>query len=233
MGPASGVLQAVQSEHNQQEIAWAARAWAEACGAAAARPRTEDIHWGEEPLLELIEHLDLGARRTAAPSQPGQAGVARHPAGVGRRQERATAIETEPLGADESEALIDALLDDDEPRRRRAPRCSKRPGRGTHSSSRRRSACFEANGSAVERIPDTLQALIAARIDHLPEGEKSVLQRAAVIGRTFWSSAVEHLGGDARRRARPLLDDLLLREFVLTEQRSTISGEEAYRSSTS
>ena len=56
-----------------------------------------------------------------------------------------------------------------------------------------------------------------------------MLQRAAVIGRTFWSGAVEHLGGDGDGELEPLLDDLLLREFVLTEPRSTISGEEAYR----
>jgi tetratricopeptide (TPR) repeat protein len=81
----------------------------------------------------------------------------------------------------------------------------------------------------VERIPDTLQALIAARIDHLPPGEKSVLQRAAVIGRIFWAGAVEHLGGDGDGELEPLLDDLLLRELVLNEPRSTISGEDAYR----
>jgi tetratricopeptide (TPR) repeat protein len=74
-----------------------------------------------------------------------------------------------------------------------------------------------------------LQALIAARIDHLPPGEKSVLQRAAVIGRSFWAGAVAYLGGDEDGDLEPLLDDLLLREFVLTEPRSTISGEDAYR----
>jgi tetratricopeptide (TPR) repeat protein len=90
-------------------------------------------------------------------------------------------------------------------------------------------ALAEADGANVGRIPDTLQALIAARIDHLPEGEKSVLQRAAVLGRTFWAGAVAYLGEDEDGELEPLLDDLLLREFVLPERRSTISGEDAYR----
>ena len=87
----------------------------------------------------------------------------------------------------------------------------------------------EADSSRIDRIPDTLQALIAARIDHLPQGEKSVLQRAAVIGRTFWAGAVEYLVDDGDGDLEPLLDDLLLREFLLPEPRSTISGEDAYR----
>ncbi len=78
------------------------------------------------------------------------------------------------------------------------------------------------------RIPDTLQALIAARIDRLHPGEKLLLQRAAVVGRTFWANAIaELLPADAD--VPTLLDDLLLRDFIVREQRSSISGEEAYR----
>src|ERR671932_1294986 len=58
LGLASGVLKAVQGERSQQEIAWAARAWAERL--SQDQPLVlvfEDIHWAEEPLLELIEHL--------------------------------------------------------------------------------------------------------------------------------------------------------------------------------
>src|SRR5581483_9256405 len=78
-----------------------------------------------------------------------------------------------------------------------------------------------------ERIPDTLQALIAARIDHLPPDEKALLHRGAVIGRVFWRGALEHLAPDLD--VERLLDNLLLRDFVLAEQRSTIVGERAYR----
>jgi tetratricopeptide (TPR) repeat protein len=86
----------------------------------------------------------------------------------------------------------------------------------------------EANGGGIERIPDTLQALIAARIDHLPPGEKELLQGAAVMGRIFWKGALADLvleGTDID----PLLEDLHLREFVLPEPRSSISGEAAFK----
>ena len=84
-----------------------------------------------------------------------------------------------------------------------------------------------AEGGDHNRIPDTLQALIAARIDHLAPDAKALLQRAAVIGRVFWKGAIKHVAPNLEVEA--LLDDLLLREFVLREERSSISGETAFR----
>jgi class 3 adenylate cyclase/tetratricopeptide (TPR) repeat protein len=231
MGLASGVLQAVKAERNQQEIAWAARAWAEKL--AEPQPLVlvfEDIHWAEEPMLELIEHLGTWVRNVPllllCIARPELLDIR---PGWGGGRVRATAIELEPLSEADSQALIAALLDsDDLPSAARTALLEKTEGNPLFVEETIR-MLSEANGAAVERIPDTLQALIAARIDHLRPGEKSVLQRAAVIGRTFWAGAVEYLGGDGDGELEPLLDDLLLREFVLTEPRSTISGEDAYR----
>ncbi len=231
LGLASGVLEAVQDERNQQEIAWAARAWAE----ELAQPQPlvlvfEDIHWAEEPLLELIEHIGTWVRNVPVLllclARPELLDIR---PGWGGGRVRATAIELEPLSDADSEALIEALLDDgDLPPGTRSALLEKTEGNPLFVEETIR-MLSEANGAAVERIPDTLQALIAARIDHLPQGEKSVLQRAAVVGRTFWSGAVEHLGAPGDGEFEPLIDDLLLREFILNEPRSTISGEDSYR----
>ena len=66
----------------------------------------------------------------------------------------------------------------------------------------------EEGSEGIGRIPDTLQALIAARIDRLAPEAKALLQRAAVIGRIFWEGALERLSpeldvarGTARRPA--------------------------------
>ena len=209
MGLASGVLEAVQAERNQQEIAWAARAWAQKL--AEPQPLVlvfEDIHWGEEPLLELIEHLGTWVRD--APllllclARPELLDIR---PGWGGGRVRATAIELEPLSEAESEELIEALLEDGElPEGARAALFEKTEGNPLFVEETLRMLA-EADSSRIDRIPDTLQALIAARIDHLPAGEKSVLQRAAVIGRTFWAGAVEYLGGDEDGDLEPLLDD--------------------------
>ena len=226
---ASGVLEAVKGERNQQEIAWAAREWAEKL--AEPQPLVlvfEDIHWAEDALLELVEHMSTWVKNVpilllclARPElldlRPGWSG--------GRV--RATAIELEPLGRAESEALVEALLDGELGSGARQAVLEKSEGNPLFVEETVR-MLSEANGGGVDRIPDTLQALIAARIDHLPAGGKELLQGAAVMGRIFWKGALGELvleGTDID----PLLEDLHLREFVLPEARSSISGEDAFK----
>src|SRR5262249_1708035 len=86
----------------------------------------------------------------------------------------------------------------------------------------------EEQGADIGRIPDTLQALIAARIDRLAPEAKALLQRGAVIGRIFWDGALRQLSPELESLDEPL-EDLELREFVLPEPRSTIRGEQAYK----
>ena len=84
---ASGVLEAVKGERNQQEIAWAAREWAEKL--AEPQPLVlvfEDIHWAEDALLELIEHMShVGEERSDPAAVPGAARAAGPTTRLGRR----------------------------------------------------------------------------------------------------------------------------------------------------
>ena len=228
---ATGVLEAVGGERSQQEIAWAVREWAEQM--AQTQPLVlvfEDIHWAEEPLLELIEHLAAWVR--AAPllllclARPELLDLR---PGWGGGKLRATAIELEPLLSSESEELAAALLAEHElPADVLEAVLEKTEGNPLFVEETIRMLMQEGGSVPSSRIPDTLQALIAARIDRLQPDEKLLLQRAAVIGRTFWANSVaELLPDDVDVPA--LLDDLLLRDFVVREQRSSISGEAAYR----
>ena len=230
LGLASGVLEAVQSEASAQEIAWAAREWAERL--ALEQPLVlvfEDIHWAVEPLLELIEHLATWVREAplliVCLARPELLDL--RPAWGGGRL-RATAIELEPLARDESEQLVEALLDGNElSKHARQALLDKTEGNPLFVEETMRMLAEEGIESA-ERIPDTVQALIAARIDRLPAQGKAMLQRASVIGRIFWVSALERLSPELESVEEPL-EDLLLRDFILTEPRSSIRGEEAYR----
>jgi class 3 adenylate cyclase/tetratricopeptide (TPR) repeat protein len=230
LGLASGVLEAVRAERSQQEIAWAAREWAQRL--AQEQPLVlvfEDIHWAEEPLLELIEHLSAWvreaplllvclARTELLDIRPGWGG--------GRV--RATAIELEPLGREDSEELVEALLTDGElPEHARQELLDKTEGNPLFVEETMRMLAEE-GFECVDRIPDTVQALIAARIDRLPPEAKVLLQRAAVVGRVFWAGALERLSPELESIEQPL-DDLLLRDFVMHESHSSIRGEDAYR----
>jgi tetratricopeptide (TPR) repeat protein len=230
LGLATGVLEAVHGERSQQEISWAAREWAQLM--AQTQPLVlvfEDIHWAEEPLLELIEHMTAwvrdGSLLILCLARPELLDV-RSDWGGGRV--RATAIELEPLGEADSQQLIDALGDDGEmsPETRRAL-LEKTGGNPLFLEEVMLTVAECGAEQAVAQIPDTLQALIAARIDRLEPASKGVLQRASVIGRTFWSGAIEHLAsGEGVDEA---IEDLLLRDLVVGESRSSLSNETAYR----
>ncbi|MGD0595288.1 MAG: AAA family ATPase [Acidimicrobiales bacterium] len=68
------------------------------------------------------------------------------------------------------------------------------------------------------QIPDTLHALVAARLDALSPEERSLLQDAAVVGRTFPTEALAALhGGETAASLEPELRDLVRKEFLYLE----------------
>lgn len=72
-------------------------------------------------------------------------------------------------------------------------------------------------------VPDTVQAVVAARMDLLGEAEKQALQAAAVIGRIFWAGPVYELV-DGQPDLRVLED----RDFVRRRLGSSMTGEREY-----
>src|SRR5206468_9677188 len=73
-------------------------------------------------------------------------------------------------------------------------------------------------------VPDTVQAVVAARIDLLDPTEKSALQAGAVIGRVFWSGPVYEL----LEGLEPDLRVLEERDFIRLRLGSSIEGEREY-----
>ncbi|HEY2209743.1 MAG TPA: AAA family ATPase [Gaiellaceae bacterium] len=229
LGLAVGVLEAVEGERSQQEIAWAVRSWTEQL--AGAQPLAlvfEDVHWAEEPLLELIEHLAAWVR--TAPvlllclARPELLDV--RPAWGGGRL-RAVTFELEALTDDEGATLVKELAAEvDVPVDVEAV-LAKAEGNPLFVEETIRALAEQPEGRQ-ERIPDTLQALIAARIDRLPTSSRRLVQRAAVMGRVFLRGALAHLSPDMPD-VDAVLDDLLFRDLVVHEERSAISGEQAFK----
>jgi class 3 adenylate cyclase/tetratricopeptide (TPR) repeat protein len=229
LGLAVGVLEAVEGERSQQDIAWAVRSWIEQL--ALAQPLVlvfEDVHWGEEPLLELIEHIAAWVRTApvlllclARPEL-----LDARPAWGGGRL-RAVTLELEALRDDDGAALVRELAAEvDVPIDVEAV-LAKAEGNPLFVEETIRALAEQPDGRQ-QRIPDTLQALIAARIDRLPPESRRLAQRAAVMGRVFLRGALAHLSPDLDD-VDAVLDDLLFRDFVVHEERSAISGEQAFK----
>jgi hypothetical protein len=78
---------------------------------------------------------------------------------------------------------------------------------------------LDERGSA-EEVPETVQGIIAARLDSLAVEEKALLQHAAVVGKVFWLGA---LGATDQQ-----LHALQQKEFVQRARRSSVEGETEY-----
>ena len=85
------------------------------------------------------------------------------------------------------------------------------------------------------RVPATLTGVLQARLDRLPSTENEVLERAAVIGRTFWDAAVEAMHGSESARAltgnhdvHSALTALRTKELVFPHQPSTFAGAQEF-----
>ena len=73
-------------------------------------------------------------------------------------------------------------------------------------------------------LPESIQGIVAARLDSLPPEEKELLQRAAVIGRVFWLGAL----GDERQPLEHTLHALTRKEFVRRQRQGSMAGEAEY-----
>ena len=80
------------------------------------------------------------------------------------------------------------------------------------------------------QVPPTLAGILQARIDSLPSAEKLVIQRAAVIGRTFWDGLLEALTNDDNdiTLINEQLSALRERGLIFRLERSSIQGHQEY-----
>ena len=77
-------------------------------------------------------------------------------------------------------------------------------------------------------VPETVEAMIAARIDTLSPRQKGLLQDAAVVGRTFWPSALVEMGERSEQPVLQTLDELVRTQLIRPTATSSIEGQREY-----
>jgi class 3 adenylate cyclase len=178
----------------------------------------EDIHWAEPTLLDLIEHIVEWTRETpmlivclARPDlfdeRPGWPGEL---------------IELEPLPSEEAETLVGMLAAGVDPAIQvRATEVAE----GNPLFLEQLLALAEEDGDELA-VPDTIQALLSARLDRLAPEERVLLQAAAVVGKEFWRSALLDLSAPGAE-VSALLQRLVRRRLIQPE-RSSLPDEDAF-----
>jgi class 3 adenylate cyclase/tetratricopeptide (TPR) repeat protein len=203
-----------------EETFWAYRKLFEAV--AQERPLVlvfEDIHWAEPALLDLIEHIVAWTKDSpmfvlclARPEF-----LDGRPAWPGQR------LELEPLSADDSQTIVGALAPMLDPiSRTRATQTAE----GNPLFLEQLLALAVEDGQE-QALPQSIQALLTARLDQLEATERGLLERAAVIGQEFWRDALVHLS-PPEAEVSALLQGLVRKRLVRPE-RSSFPGEDAFR----
>jgi class 3 adenylate cyclase len=152
----------------------------------------DDAHWADDGLLDLIEEAAFSVE--GAPlvmlctSRPEL--LERRP-GFGRAARNVTQIELRPLPREATTQLAAALLADGTPELVR--RVAEVSGGNPFFAEEVAQRLAEDPAAAVEGLPETVQAAIAARLDLLPPGEKRAIQYASVLGPGFLEEALADL----------------------------------------
>jgi class 3 adenylate cyclase len=226
-----------------EEAAWAFRRLLELL--AARGPLVvvlDDLHWAEPGLLDLVEHVaDYGrgapillvamARPEFLEERPGWAGG----------KLNATTLLLEPLGDDEAARLLTVLAGPTVLPETAARRISK-AAQGNplfleellaalveEGRLRRRDGRWEAADLDDLRIPPSIQALLAARLDRLEDAERAVLERAAVAGQVFDQGAVVELSPPSVRAQVPARLQALVRRELLRPAPARLAGDQGFQ----
>jgi class 3 adenylate cyclase/tetratricopeptide (TPR) repeat protein len=85
---------------------------------------------------------------------------------------------------------------------------------------------IETNGGLP--LPESIQGIIAARLDVLSGEEKELLQDASVLGKVVWPGALTTIAERPRDLVEELLHGLRRKDFLRYERRSSIAGEEQF-----
>ena len=189
----------------------------------------EDLHWGDEALLDLVELLaarlrDLPilvltlARPELLDARPGWGGgLLAH-----------TALPLRPLDANDAASLAAQRLADagaSDGAERAADLAAVADGNPLFIE--QLAAALAESGDPAASLPTTIRELIAARLDALPASERAVLLDAAVGGRVFWRGAIDRITADPEALTT-CLGELERRELITRQTVSAFEGQQQY-----
>jgi class 3 adenylate cyclase/predicted ATPase len=195
----------------------------------------EDAQYADAGLLDFLDYLIDWVRDlpvyVLVLARP-ELGQARPGFGMGRNR---TALTLDPLDAASMEALVDALVPG-MPGPARAKITTQAQGIPLFAVETIRSlvdrdivqpveGVYRLTGDVGQlQVPDSLHALLAARLDALDPGVRRLVADAAVLGTTFPAEALIAVSGQDEAVARAVLTELVRRE-VLSVSADRLSPE--------
>src|SRR5207247_4910119 len=187
----------------------------------------EDLHFADDGLLDFVDHLadwvtgvPLLLVGTARPEL-----LTRRPSWGGGKPNAST-ISLSPLSDDETATLVHAFLDrsvlDATLQQTLVERAGGNPLYAEEF------ARLIASGREPAALPETVQGIVAARLDLLPIDEKRLLHDASVVGKVFWLGTLAEMSATDRGLLEQRLHALERKEFLRRERAPSVAGETEY-----
>jgi class 3 adenylate cyclase/tetratricopeptide (TPR) repeat protein len=228
-----------------EEIFWSIRNLLETL--ARSQPvvvEFDDIQWGDDVFLDLLEHVLTLANDAPllllCPARPEL--MERRPS-WGSGWPGAVTLRLEPLAVDAATELMDGLPGGDAlPDSLRTRILGAAAGNPLFVEEmlgmliddgllkQAEDGTWAASGELAEvRLPPTIAALLAARLDQLAPGERGLAERASVIGQSFEQAALAELlpSPDRGGLSRDLMS--LVRKELIGPDRAVLTIGDAYR----
>jgi tetratricopeptide (TPR) repeat protein len=198
----------------------------------------EDLHWADPALLDFLEQLleeagaaDLLVVVTARPEL-----LDRRP-GWGAARPHATTVSLAPLDDEQTAVLLAALLGQSMlPAEAQSLLLERAGGNPLYAEEFVRlltdRGLLNGHGNLTQvsdlPLPESVQAVISARLDTLAAEHKSLLQAAAVFGKVFWSGALAAMEGIDEEQVRHGLVQLERKELIRAVPLSAVEDEAEY-----
>jgi class 3 adenylate cyclase/tetratricopeptide (TPR) repeat protein len=186
----------------------------------------EDMQWADASLLDFVDYLLEWSRQhpifvlcLARPE------LQEHHPDFGKVSRNATTLSLEPLSPKAMEALLEGFVPG-LPETLRAQIFGRAEGVPLYAVETVRmlldrgllvqeGASYRPTGEIEQlEVPETLHALVAARLDGLASEERRLLQEASVLGKTFTKEALSTASGLSEPELDPLLSSLVRKEFL-------------------
>jgi class 3 adenylate cyclase/tetratricopeptide (TPR) repeat protein len=226
---------------SRENLFWALRRYFERLAARSPLILVfEDVHWADGELLDFIEYLARWAaglplftlclaRPDLLETRPGWGG--------GKRNH--TSLFLEPLHADDTERLIRELLRSDTLPAGLSRTVAVAQGNPFFveeilrmlidaGTIQRAGDLWKVVGEFTQAVPDTVQGVLAARLDRLRPDERIAIQGASIIGKVFWTGALAHIAGLTESSLGSLLEALESRDLVLEHEHSALEGQREF-----
>ena len=187
----------------------------------------EDIHWADDVLLDFLDYLvDWASGVSLLVVATTRPELLERRSSWGGGKTNASTVSLGALSDDETARLLGRLLGRSAmPAEEQAVLLARAGGNPLYAEQFAR--LLDEHGESLV-LPETVQGLIAARLDMLASDEKALLQDAAVVGPSFWLGALRAISGIDPRAAEIALHALARKGFVVREHETAITGDPEY-----